>query len=162
MADENDEDEDNESPAVINGAGQNTSDQQQNPNSKADAYKAKLHEVKGDTIIKRKKIQLFKFWPKQLLRQGWLKYVSAASETGENVNAAFLAILVLDKVTQQFVLNCIEKQHKKQIKVGYKIDSIERMRAGLTNYKMTDGGGMQKSSSGRNVRGAAQTNRYNK
>ena len=81
--------------------------------STQDAYKAKLFERKGDTIIKRKKIQLFKFWPKHVLRQGWLKYVLAATETAENVNAAFLAVLLLDKVTQQFVLHCIEKQHKK-------------------------------------------------
>jgi len=65
-----------------------------------DAYKAKLLERKGDTIIKRKKIQLFKFWPKHLLRSGWLKYVSAASESTENINAAYLAVLVLDKVAQ--------------------------------------------------------------
>jgi len=60
----------------------------------------KLLERKGDTIIKRKKIQLFKFWPKHLLRSGWLKYVSAASESTENINAAYLAVLVLDKVAQ--------------------------------------------------------------
>ena len=81
----------------------NTHDDQQAAQNVAqstqDAYKAKLLERKGDTIIKRKKIQLFKFWPKHLLRQGWLKYVSAASET-DNINAAFLAVLVLDKVTQ--------------------------------------------------------------
>lgn len=65
---------------------------------------------------------------------------------------------MLDKVTQQFVLHCIEKQHKKQEKVGGKIDSIDRMRAGLTNY-----GQLNKAQSGRSMRGAAaQTNRYNK
>lgn len=128
--------------------------------SAQDAYKAKLLERKGDTIIKRKKIQLFKFWPKHLLRAGWLKYVSAASESNENINAAFLAVLLLDKVTQQFVLHCIEKQHKKQEKVGHKLESIERMRAGLSNYKMD--GQLTKTASGRPPRGAAQTNRFNK
>jgi len=61
------------------------------------------------------------------------------------------------------VLNCIEKQHKKQEKVGHKLESIERMRTGLSNYKM-DGQMMQmtKTASGRNARAATQTNRYNR
>jgi hypothetical protein len=58
------------------------------------------------------------------------------------------------------VLHCIEKQHKKQEKVGHKLESIERMRAGLSNYKMD--GQLTKTQSGRNARGAAQTNRFNK
>lgn len=61
-----------------------------------------MNERKGDLIIRRRKIQLFRFWPKHLLRQGWLKYVSSATEneTFDNKNAAFLALLVLEKVTK--------------------------------------------------------------
>lgn len=76
-------------------------DDQSNDNQK-EAYKAKLCERQGDMIIRRRKIQLFRFWPKHLLRDGWLKYVSAASENEqfENKNAAFLALLILEKVTK--------------------------------------------------------------
>merc|ERR1711990_161070 len=55
------------------------------------------------------------------------------------------------------------KQHKKQEKVGHKLESIDRMRAGLSSYKM-DGqmNQMNKTQSGRSMRGAAATNRFNK
>lgn len=77
----------------------------------------KLSEIKGDTLIKRKKIMLFKFWPKQVLRQAWKKYLSLGESTS-NINCAHLAIKVLDKVTEQFVLNCIKKLDKKAAKIG--------------------------------------------
>lgn len=51
----------------------------------------KLSEIKGDTLIKRKKIQLFKFWPKHVLRQAWKKYLSLGESTN-NVNCAYLAV----------------------------------------------------------------------
>ena len=68
-------------------------------------------------LIKRKKIQFFKFWPKTLLRTAWKKYLSAGN-SGSNMNAAYLAIQVLDKVAEQFVLNCIKKQDRKAAKIG--------------------------------------------
>lgn len=51
----------------------------------------KLSEIKGDTLIKRKKIQLFKFWPKHVLRQAWKKYLSLGESTS-NINCAHLAV----------------------------------------------------------------------
>lgn len=51
------------------------------------------------------------------------------------------------------MLHCIEKQHKKQEKVGHKLESIERMRAGLSSYKMD--GQLNKVQTGRSMRGAA-------
>jgi len=56
-----------------------------------DQAKPALIERQGDMLIKRKKIQFFKFWPKTLLRVAWKKYLSAG-ETGTNMNAAYLAI----------------------------------------------------------------------
>lgn len=64
-------------------------------------------EAKKDEV-KRKKIQFFKFWPKHLLQSAWKTY-SAAGEEGNNLNAAYLAVQVFDKVTQQFVLNQMKK-----------------------------------------------------
>jgi hypothetical protein len=64
-------------------------------------------EAKKDEI-KRKKIQFFKFWPKHLLQSAWKTY-AAAGEEGNNLNAAYLAVQVFDKVTQQFVLNQMKK-----------------------------------------------------
>lgn len=64
-------------------------------------------EVKKDEV-KRKKIQFFKFWPKHLLQSAWKTY-TAAGEEGHNLNAAYLAVQVFDKVTQQFVLNQMKK-----------------------------------------------------
>lgn len=66
--------------------------------------KSKEVERQGGMLIKRKHIQFFKFWPKHLLRSAWKKYL-AAGESGSNLNAAYLALQVLDKVAQQFVLN---------------------------------------------------------
>ena len=64
-------------------------------------------EAKKDDL-KRKKIQFFKFWPKHLLQSAWRTY-AAAGEEGDNLNAAYLAVQVFDKVTQQFVLNQMKK-----------------------------------------------------
>ena len=64
-------------------------------------------EAKKDEV-KRKKIQFFKFWPKHLLQSAWKTY-AAAGEEGNNLNAAYLAVQVFDKVTQQFVLNQMKK-----------------------------------------------------
>ena len=52
---------------------------------------SKFCEQKGDMLIKRRKIQMFKFWPKPVVRSAWQKYVSAG-ESGENINAAYLAL----------------------------------------------------------------------
>ena len=71
-----------------------------------DDPEAKKDDVKDD--VKRKKIQFFKFWPKHLLQSAWKTY-SAAGEEGNNLNAAYLAVQVFDKVTQQFVLNQMKK-----------------------------------------------------
>ena len=84
----------------------------------------KLSEIKGDTLIKRKKIQLFKFWPKHVLRQAWKKYLSLGESNG-NVNCAHLAVQVLDKVAEQFVLNCIKKLDKKAAKIGQQVNRQE-------------------------------------
>ena len=69
--------------------------------------------------VKRRKIQLFKFCPKHLLQSAWKTYISAGEE-GNNLNAAYLAMQVFDKVNEQFVLNQMKKQDKKAAKIGQK------------------------------------------
>lgn len=66
---------------------------------------------------KRRKIQFFKFWPKHVLREQWQKYLSLG-ETGRNLNAAYLAIQILDKVTTQFTIGQAAKLDKKAAKIG--------------------------------------------
>jgi hypothetical protein len=68
-------------------------------------------------LIKRRKIQFFKFWPKTILRSAWKRYLTAG-HNGHNINAAYLALQVFEKVTTQFVSNCISKQIKKAAKIG--------------------------------------------
>ena len=48
-------------------------------------------EIEGDMQIKRRRIMYFKFWPKDLLQSAWKTYLSAG-ESGENLNAAYLAV----------------------------------------------------------------------
>jgi hypothetical protein len=85
-----------------------------------EAIKAKLTEVKGDMLVKRKKIMLFKFWPKNVQRSSWKKYIYAGEAEG-NLNVAHLAVQVLDRVGEQFALNCIKKLDRKTAKLGAQV-----------------------------------------
>lgn len=85
-----------------------------------EAIKAKLVEVKGDQLIKRKKIMLFKFWPKAVQRSSWKKYIYAGEAEG-NLNVAHLAVQVLDRVGEQFALNCIKKMDRKTAKLATQV-----------------------------------------
>lgn len=62
----------------------------------------------GDILIKKRKITLFRFWPKDQLRNAWRNYITTVQED-ENLNAAYLVVQVLDKVCEQFVFNCMKK-----------------------------------------------------
>ena len=53
---------------------------------------------------------MFKFWPKNQLRNAWLRYVSGAIDSeNQNNNAAFLSLSILENVTQVFVENFAKK-----------------------------------------------------
>jgi len=82
-------------------------------------------EIVDGFTIKKRKIQFFRFWPKELLRNAWRNYL-ATGESGANLNGAYLAVQVLEKVTEQFVLNCIKKQQKKAEKLGAKNDFLKQ------------------------------------
>lgn len=73
--------------------------------------------LEGDILIKKRKITLFRFWPKDQLRNAWRNYILTVQED-ENLNAAYLIVQVLEKVCEQFIHNCIKKQNKKAAKVG--------------------------------------------
>ena len=88
----------------------------------------------GDHIVKRKKIQFFKFWPKALLQSAWQSYMVAA-ETDLNLNAAYMSVQVFDRVTDQFVLNQVKKQNKKAEKIGQQREFLEQYAAGNKTIK---------------------------
>lgn len=50
----------------------------------------------------------------------------SAGEEGENLNAAYLAMQVFDKVNEQFVLNQMKKQDRKAAKIGQRQDFLEK------------------------------------
>lgn len=108
-------------------------------------------------LIKRKKIQLFKFWPKHVLRNAWKKYIYAG-DSEQNLNAAHISVQVLDKVAEQFVLNCIKKLDRKAAKLGQQVNKQEEVLLGGTRAGSRGGKG------GMGIYGFAgqNTNRYNK
>ena len=59
----------------------------------------KTEELEGDILIKKRKITLFRFWPKDQLRTAWKNYISMVQDES-NVNAAYLIVQVLDKVCE--------------------------------------------------------------
>ena len=83
----------------------------------------KFEIIDGWKISKRP-IRFFKFWPKDILKTAWKNYISTG-ESGANLNAAYLAVQVLDKVTEQFVLSCISKMNKKAAKIGKEQEFLE-------------------------------------
>ena len=70
-------------------------------------------ELDGNVLIKRKKIQFFKFWPKAQMQISWRAYLETG-ESQENLNAAYFAVQVLDKTVEVFVLNQIKKRNAKE------------------------------------------------
>jgi len=86
-------------------------------------------EIQSGIRIERRPIRFFKFWPKDILGSAWRNYITTG-ESGANLNAAYLTVQVLDKVTEQFVLSCITKMNKKAAKVGQKQEFLEQYNAG--------------------------------
>ena len=62
-----------------------------------ESLRAKLTKFITDTLIKRKRIILFKFWPKNAQSSTWKNYIYAGAAEG-NLNEVHLAIHVLDRV----------------------------------------------------------------
>lgn len=52
--------------------------------------------------VKRFRLKLFKFWPSKELRDVWRQYVFEDC-CQDNVNAVFIAVKLLEKVTDMFV-----------------------------------------------------------
>lgn len=75
---------------------------------------------------------MFKFWPKNQLKNAWLRYVSGALDSeNQNINAAFLSLSILENVTQVFVENFNKKQAQKAAKLGKDKDRMERFQASI-------------------------------
>ena len=64
--------------------------------------------------IQRFKLQLFKFWPSQDMKQAWKAYIEQeGSLTSDNLNALYLCLKILDSVGQQFSIRQAEKMDRK-------------------------------------------------
>lgn len=64
--------------------------------------------------IQRFKLQLFKFWPSQDMKQAWKTYLEQdGSLKGNNLNALYLGLKILDSVGEQFAIRQAEKMDRK-------------------------------------------------
>lgn len=64
--------------------------------------------------IQRFKLQLFKFWPSQDMKQAWKAYIEQeGSLSSDNLNALYLCLKILDSVGQQFSIRQAEKMDRK-------------------------------------------------
>ena len=71
----------------------------------------KMNEETNEEETKRRKIQLFKFWPRPTLKTNWQRYVDGAAQSAEygNVNAGWIAAAILEKEAQKFSENQVKK-----------------------------------------------------
>ena len=102
----------------------------------------KLNEETNEEEIKRSKIQLFKFWPKPMLKTNWKRYVEAVDADGDftNANAGWIAAAILDKEVEKFTENQVKKQLAKVEKMtGEAIGSAKQQTLAL--QKIPNGGG---------------------
>ena len=93
-----------------------------------------MNEETNEEETKRRKIQLFKFWPKPALKANWLRYIDAADQSADhpNVNAGWIAACILDKEVQKFTENQVKKQLAKVEKLtGESIPSIQKQAQAL-------------------------------
>ena len=86
---------------------------------------ASNEELDGNVLVKRKKVQFFKFWPKAQMQTSWRNYIEIG-ETQDNLNAAYFAVQVLDKVIEQFVLNQIKKKNAKEAQMNKLAGMVEQ------------------------------------
>ena len=55
--------------------------------------------------IQRFKLQIFKFWPSNDMKQAWQAYIDHdAALKGDNLNALFIALKILETACEQFVI----------------------------------------------------------
>lgn len=71
--------------------------------------------IKRDKGVQRMRLQLFKFWPNQYLKEAWLTYCGGI---GDNLNALFLSLKILEQTTSQFAARQVEKGPKKTKSAG--------------------------------------------
>lgn len=89
----------------------------------------KMNEETNEEEIKRRKIQLFKFWPKPALKAIWLRYVDDADQSADypNVNAGWIAACIMDSEVQKFTENQVKKQLAKVEKMtGESIPPVQK------------------------------------
>lgn len=72
----------------------------------------KMNEETNEEETKRRKIQLFKFWPKPPLKTNWQRYIDTADQSAEypNANAGWIAAAILEKEVRKFTENQVKKQ----------------------------------------------------
>ena len=56
--------------------------------------------------VQRMKLQLFKFWPSQEIKQAWKHYLGTvgAEDSKANINSLFITLKILETACEQFSL----------------------------------------------------------
>jgi hypothetical protein len=64
----------------------------------------------------RVKVAQFKFWPNPEIRSAWRGYIFAECTETNNINALYIGLKLLQKVTEEFMARQMDNLHKKQKK----------------------------------------------
>lgn len=60
------------------------------------------------------KLQLFKFWPSQDIKQAWKQYMEqAGSLNNDNMNSLYITLKILRTACEQFAIRQAEKMERK-------------------------------------------------
>ena len=60
------------------------------------------------------KLQLFKFWPSQDIKQAWKQYMEqAGSLNNDNMNSLYITLKILQTACEQFAIRQAEKMERK-------------------------------------------------
>lgn len=105
------EEKDNGASKSVKSGGNEASDAEMN----SEGEQSEEKKEKDDDIM-RVKVAQFKFWPNPEIRSAWRSYIFSECTETNNINAIYVGLKLLQKVTEEFVARQMDNLHKKQKK----------------------------------------------